>query len=150
MSLIEKLRKQSEEFLNKTETKKQNVINEIKEHFNKYFSDSKNLEQFVEFLSESYIEKREVPIITKFWEHHSGCSATYFYSGGCYWYPNNDKYNSEWYYKGVYLKDIQFEICSYLREIVKQEMLKLGFVLKNETYARTNLGYYENTMYFGW
>lgn len=150
MSLIEKLRKQSEELLNETETKKQEVINEIKEHFNKYFNNSKNLEQFVEMLSEHYIEKRQVPIMTNFWEYHSGCRSTNFYCGGCYWYPNNNEYNSDWYYKGVYLKEIQFEVCSYLKEIVKQEMLKLGFVLKNETYANSRFGYYENTMYFGW
>ena len=143
MSLINELKEKS----NKVDMTKQEVIAEIKAYFDEYL-DSDKLEKWLEkTTTKEEIAERKLLTRVVFWEHHDGCSDTHFACGGKYWY-NPEKYR--WDYKGIKLKDIQMEICTYLREKLIRRMEELGFYLSTEEKQRSRFEYFKTLLYFGW
>lgn len=147
MSLINELREKSV----KANNIKQEVIEEIKNYFDKYLQGDK-LELFLrKAINVSDIKERKKFMQIKFWEYHEGCSDTHFYCSGLSWEnPENKHGIKSWEYKGVKLRDIQDEVCGYLTRTLIDRMEQLGFHIVSNEYKPNRLGYYERHFYFGW
>lgn len=147
MSLINELREKSANANNV----KQEVIEEIKNYFDKYLQGD-GLEQFLrKAIDKTDIKERKKFMQIKFWEYHSGCSTTHFYCSGIEWFnPENTNDILSCEYKGIKLRDIQNEVCNYLSDTLVKKMIELGFHVVSNEYKPNRLGYYERHFYFGW
>lgn len=147
MSFITELKSKSEAL----ENKKTEVIEEIKKSFDNFF-DSHLFEHALKLeIKEKELKERRVFLMTKFWQYSSGCSTTNFYCAGARWYnPENKEDIASWDYKGIRLKDINTEVCTYLSSKLKQKMEEMGFELLSEEDKTNRFEYYERHFYFGW
>lgn len=147
MSFINELKSKSAVL----ENKKTKVIEEIKKSFDNFF-DSYSFESFLkQKIQEKELKERRVLLMTEFWQYTSGCSTTNFYCAGARWYnPENKEGIDSWDYKGIRLKDINVEVCTYLSSKLKQKMKEMGFDLLSEEDKTNRFGYYERHFYFGW
>ena len=144
MSLINELKEKS----NNAQNIKYKVIEEIKKYFDEYL-EGDDLEIFLrDTIKDSDIQRRKKFMQIKFWEYQSGCSETYFYCAGKFWY--NPENRQSWFYKSVNLKTIDREIGEYLSHKLINKMKELGFVLLSADYHNNRFGYYERYFYFGW
>ena len=147
MSLIKELRAKSE----KVENVKEEIIKEIKAHFDKYL-DGDGLENYLQKrIGASEIKARKVFMTVEFWEYHDGCSTTNFYCGGRVWYNPENKHGWESHkYKGIELISINREVCNYLSNKLEKRMCELGFELLSKEDQKSRFGYYDTNYYFGW
>ena len=147
MSLINELKEKS----NKAYDIRQEVIEEIKEYFDEYL-DSDRFEKFLrKNIGNEEIKNRETFLIVSFWEYHNGCLDTYFTCGGKKWNNPENQYNyGSRIYKGVYLRDIQNEICNYLEKRLIQKMKDLGFSYLRQDKKESRFEYFNSLYYFGW
>lgn len=147
MSLIDELKEKS----NKAYDIRQEVIEEIKEYFDEYL-DSDGFEKFLrKKIGNEEIRKRETYLAVSFWEYHSGCLDTYFSCGGKKWNnPESQCSYTSCIYRGVYLRDIQNEICNYLEKKLIQKMRDLGFNYLRQDKQESRFGYFNSLYYFGW
>lgn len=147
MSFINELKSKSTAL----EIKKTEVIEGIKKSFDNFF-DSDSFESFLKLkIKEEELKERKIFLMTEFWQYSSGCSTTRFYCAGATWYnPENKEGIDSWKYKGINLKDINVEVCTYLSSKLKQKMKEMGFDLLSEEDKTNRFGYYKKHFYFGW
>ena len=136
---------------NKVDNIKQEVIEEIKEYFDKYL-DSNIFKSFLKWeIGNNEIRKRETFLIIRFWEYFSGCSNTHFTCGGKTWNNPENQHNDEsLFYRGIRLYDVQNEICNYLEKRLIQKMRDLGFSFLRQDKRKNRFDYFEAIYYFGW
>lgn len=143
MSLINELKEKS----NKAYDVRQEVIEEIKEYFDKYL-DSDRFENYLKkSIDKDEIAKRTTYLVVRFWEYHVDCSDTHFSCGGKIWY--NPKKQSHTY-KGVNLYDVQNDICKHLETKMIQRMRDLGFNYLGQNMSENRFKYFDSLYYFGW
>lgn len=147
MSLINELKEKS----NKVYDIRQEVIEEIKDYFDEYL-DSNRFEKFLrKNIGNEEIRKRETYLAVRFWGYHNECPNTYFYCGGKTWTnPENPCSYNSCIYRGVYLRDVQNEICNYLERRLIQKMKDLGFNYLRQNKKESRFEYFNSLYYFGW
>ena len=119
MSLINELRAKSAS----VENTKAEVIAEIKASFDKFLNGEKFEEHLGRYINGSDIKARKTFMAVEFWEYHSGCSTTHFSCAGIRWYnPENKEGYESCEYKGVELRTIDKEVCSYLSDRLVNRM----------------------------
>ena len=147
MNLIDELKAKS----NQADNTKQEIIEEIKSYFDDYLK-SERFENFLRAnIRDDEIKARKKCLRVEFWEYHSGCSDTYFYCGGKYWYnPENKSRWESHHYKGIELQKIHKEICPHLTAKLISRMSDLGFDLLSREDKSSRLDYYKSYLCFGW
>jgi hypothetical protein len=146
MSLINELKEKS----NNADNVKQEIIEEIKNYFDKYLDEG--LENYLKRrIGNDEIKQRKVYMSVAFWGYRDGCSTTSFSCGGEYWYNPEvkDGYKSH-YYRSVELRTLDKEVCSYLSSRLEERMCELGFTLVSKERKDCWLNYYDMQYYFGW
>jgi len=142
MNALETLKKKAES----NEAIEKSIMDEIVAYFyNWIYSDM--FDNYV--VSVANVDKRNVEIFIEFWQYHSGCSATNFRVGNCFWYNPENPHNYEsCKYKGIELKNINFAVCNALYNTLIDIMEEKGFKYCGAESEETGYKYFSKGFIF--
>ena len=146
MSLIDNLTKCSIDANNERDT----VIQDIEKYFKSKFASSEfdaELESYIKRYGK--IPERFADLDVEFWNHHSGCTDTYFRCLCYTWFnPDATGWGSR-VYKGIELYDISKELGDRLVEIATYNLRQKGFSTCVSN-VESGLGYYHKRITIRW
>ena len=146
LSLIEELKQKSDLAANTSAA----VTEEIKAFYGAYFMSSEFETYIRSIIKSDEIARRQIHITVSFWEYIPGCSNTGFHAAGKNWRINSEDHGSNYKYKGVELKSVHNDVCSWIADKLVTRMKQLGFTSLGEEVNKSRFNFFDKRFYFGW